>query len=895
MPEHDTNSVRTEAFEHDLDSRLATALNEYQRAKDAGKPIAVEEILARYPDIDEQLRECLIAMLYVNAAVTPNIPKQISVPTLIPGSVAHSVRRFHNEVQAIGMLQHAHIVPVYAVGQCEGVHYYAMQLITGASLSVLLDQKKRSHENDRLLSTESERKKETDAFSKREFADSEDQLNRADESYDSNGDMPLFRRITLPREVAQMIRDAADALQHAHESGIVHRDIKPSNLLLDRKGKLWVADFGLAKLPGSDLTATNDLLGTLRYMSPEQVAGRSVDGRSDVYSLGATLYELITGVPAFDAEDRRALLRKVMEEDPVLPRHRKNGIPLDLETICRKSMAKDPNVRYQSAGELRDDLQRFLCDEPIVARQATWFEQTVRWSRRYPVVAGLLVALLIAVSCLAILSSRLVLANSRLQVAVDRAAVARRQLFKALDSVISGGAEDHLNSQREISPRQREFYETIVKQFQVLADSAPSDDSAQMEVSAALTALGGLKNRIGEVNEAEAILQDAITKQRTVLKRRPTDPSVIAGLAKSYWTLGHSLEQKDEWQKAAEAFESSVTLLEPLLKEYPDWLGDQRVLASAHVSLGVTRQNSGDVGAGMASFQSGLSTLETILAQVPNDPWARYSKSDCLHLIGRVQADRGEYLESKLTYDRGLESIAPLIASPEAELQFRMAAAKLHVSRALSMREIDSARSANDELAIGIDGLRQILKQSVGNHSVRRQLGLAILRAGQWLHNAGEYEQAIERFSEAEATFLRLVADQPDRPNHRHNLAWVYEERSRTRMEYGRYDAARDDLLECLKIWEPLSAENGRDNPWYALGVADAANNLLRLPPEHCVYCTDQQHEEAAAKAVDNLKRAYAAGWRPSVQTRKEYKSSEKWGAFRSRNDFISFLAMIEK
>ncbi len=937
MPKQETHWVRTEAFELDVDSRLAAALSEYERAKESGKPIAIEELIGRYQDIEMQLRDCLVAMMYVDAAVTPNIPKPAVVPTLSQGSVvgdfriireigrggmgvvyeaqqcsvkrsvalkvlppfgsehAPSVRRFHNEVQAIGMLQHAHIVPVYAVGEYEGVHYYAMQLISGASLSVLLDQKNRDHVDNGLLSTNSERKKETDATANNKVTGFHVHLGKREELYDSNGDLSLWSRVTSLGKMAELIRDVADALQHAHDFGIVHRDIKPSNLLLDRKGKLWVADFGLAKLPGSELTATNDLIGTLRYMSPEQVAGRSVDGRSDVYSLGVTFYELITGSPAFVAEDRRALLRKVMEEEPVLPRRRRNGIPRDLETICRKSIAKDPSERYQSAGEFRDDLQRFLRDEPIVARRATWMEQSVRWCRRYPVVTGLLAALLIAVSCLAVLSSRLVSANSNLQVAVDRAADARRQLFKALDSVISGGAEDHLSSQKEISPRQREFYETIVRQFKILADSAPMDDNAQLEVSAALTALGGLKNRIGDVNDAETILQDAITRQSSVQKRRPFDAAVIAGLAKSYWTLGHCLEQKDEWEKAAEAFESAVTLLEPLLQQYPDRLSDQRVFASALISIGVTRQNSGDVGAGMATFQSGLSALEAILAQAPHDPWARYSQADCLHLIGRVLADRGDYAESKITYERGLESIAPLIAGPETELHFRTIAAKLHVSRALSIREIDSSHLAIDELTIGIDGLRQIISQSAGNHSVRRQLGLAILRAGQWFHSAGEYEKAIERFTEAEETFQRLVADQPDRPNHRHNVAWVYEERSRTLVESGRYAAARDDLLECLKIWEPLSAENGRSNPWYALGVADAATGLLRLPYEHCVYCTDDQREAAAGKVVDHLKRAYAAGWRPSAKTLREYDASEKWEAFRSRDDFVAYLAMIEK
>ncbi|MEQ1824510.1 MAG: serine/threonine-protein kinase [Pirellula sp.] len=936
MPIRNTNTDRTEAFERDVDSKLAAALNEYQRAVDSGTPIALDDLLTRYPDIEKQLMDCLTAMQYVNAAVSPNINRQTVVPTLVPGSVigdfrvvreigrggmgvvyearqcsvkrsvalkvlpsfgaehTRAVQRFHNEVQAIGMLQHPHIVPVYAVGQTEGVHYYAMQLISGKSLSDLLDHAMGSQEPVG-FSTDSQRQKETDVFTKDQDPDSKHPVYKAVDSLDSDEESELLRKISLPKEVAQMILDAADALQHAHDSGIVHRDIKPSNLLLDKKGELWVADFGLAKLPGSELTATNDLLGTLRYMSPEQIAGRTVDGRTDVYSLGVTLYELITGVPAFDAEDRRALLRKVMEEEPMLPRRRRNCIPPDLETVCRKSMAKDPNERYQTAGEFRDDLERFLYDKPIVARRATWIEQSIRWSRRYPLVAGLLAALLIAVSGLAFLSSTLVRTNSDLQVAVDRADDARRQLFKALDSVISGGAEDHLSGQKEISPRQRQFYETIVKQFQLLADTAPRDDNTQIEVAAALTALGGLKSRIGDLNEAEDILQDAITRQRSILQRRPTHLEVVTGLAKSYWNLGNALEEKDEWEKATEAFETTIDLLVPILQDHPDMLGDHRVLASAQVSLGINKQAYGDVEMGMDSFQAGLRTLETILSQVPKDAWALYSKADCLHLIGRVFAYRGEASKAKLSYDQGLEAIAPLVANSEAELHFRTIAAKLHISRAMAMREIDSGRSAGDELAVGINGLQNILTQSVGNHSVRRQLGLALLHAGQWSHRDGDLDHAIQRFHEAEEAFLKLVADQPDRPNHQHNLAWLYEERSRVLTELNRHDSARQDMLESLRIWKPLSAQYQSKNPWYFLGVSDTLANLLQLPPEQCVYCTAEQREAASAEVVEYLQRAYAAGWRPSARTRQEYSSANKWEAFRTRKDFASYLALIEE
>jgi tetratricopeptide (TPR) repeat protein len=184
---------------------------------------------------------------------------------------------------------------------------------------------------------------------------------------------------------------AAEALDHAHQAGIVHRDVKPANLLLDGRGNLWVTDFGLAHVQHGDasLTATGDVVGTLRYMSPEQALAKRVviDHRTDVYSLGATLYELLTLQPAFRGSDRQELLRQIAFEEPTPPRRIEKAIPAELETIVLKAMAKSPTERYATAQELADDLQRFQQDRPIWARRPTLGQRLRRWCRRHkPVV-----------------------------------------------------------------------------------------------------------------------------------------------------------------------------------------------------------------------------------------------------------------------------------------------------------------------------------------------------------------------------------------------------------------------------------------------------------------------------------------------------------------------------
>jgi serine/threonine protein kinase/WD40 repeat protein/Flp pilus assembly protein TadD len=324
------------------------------------------------------------------------------------------LERFRREARAAAKLHHTNIVPVYGVGEADGVHFYAMQFIRGEGLDrVLNDLRRLRHEPAALSQGSVAAGLHTGQLTAPAAAGpaTPDATERPAEPVPAASSTSLSggpAHAEFHRGAARIALQVAEALAYAHKQGVLHRDVKPSNLLLDTQGAVWVTDFGLAKAEGADeLTHTGDVVGTVRFMAPERFEGRSLP-QSDVYALGLTLYEVLTLRPAFDDVNRAKLIERVLHESPVPPRTIDAHVPRDLETVVLKCLAKDPHERYSTAEALAEDLRRFLADRPIKARRAGNAERFWRWCRRNPSVATLsavALALLIAVAAVASISA----------------------------------------------------------------------------------------------------------------------------------------------------------------------------------------------------------------------------------------------------------------------------------------------------------------------------------------------------------------------------------------------------------------------------------------------------------------------------------------------------------
>jgi serine/threonine protein kinase len=550
-----------------------------------GEQPAVSEYTARYPEWAGQLRDVLppVALMerlkrlrqappaeevqlqrlgdyrilrevgrggmgIVYEAVQESLGRRVALKVLPRHALLDRKKRdrFQREAQAAARLHHTNIVPVFGVGEHDGLPYYAMQYIDGKGLNeVLADLRQGNPLADTLRTTRPLTPAPPTGPETTDRPTSPEACRDAD---------PPRRPVTDTAHwyaVAGIGVQAAQALHHAHHQGTLHRDVKPANLLLDHQGTLWVTDFGLAKMApapadeegkAGNLTDTGDILGTLQYMAPESFQGQA-DARSDVYSLGLTLYELLTLQAPFGDGHPARLLKQVSEQEPPRPRKVNPAIPRDLETIILKAIAREPAGRYPTAGALADDLGRFLDDRPIQARRATAGERLWRWCRRNRAVAAL-TATALAFFVLAAVVGWIGYANT--QEALQREEQQGQEARQARHQ-----AEQNVQLAREAF---EDIFNTLGQGEHEVAVPGRFGDGPGVPPASAGDA---------------ALLKSILQFYDRFAARNATNPGLQKEAARGYRRVGEIYQRWGRFDEAQAAYLQAARLLEKLVAEFP--------------------------------------------------------------------------------------------------------------------------------------------------------------------------------------------------------------------------------------------------------------------------------------------------------------------------------------
>jgi serine/threonine protein kinase len=775
------------------DAELAQVLETCVTALEAGQAVDVEAVLAEHPSIADRLRACLVSLHMLECNADALLPvatvagsgperlgdfrilrevgkggmavvyeaEQISLRRRVALKVLpfaatldpRHLQRFRNEAQAAACLHHTHIVPVFSVGCERGVHFYAMQFIDGQPLSELIRQL-RNREKKEPAAAEPGQTTAHQPFPHDTAATPVPAGDRTPLMSEGRRGREYYRR------VAELGVQAAEALEYAHQLGIVHRDIKPGNLLLDGSGQLWVTDFGLAHAQHAEvsLTLTGQAVGTPRYMSPEQAAAGQVpvDHRTDVY-------ELLTLRPSFATEDHRELLRQIASDEPVRLRRLEPAVPAELETVILKAMEKRPQDRYATAQELAEDLKRFLEDKPIQARRPTLLARLGKWGRRNRTLMKSLsvsAALVLMVSLLAALGyarQQQELAEARqaqtqqMRDLADKEHQARKEAQKNLDQV-TRGAQLLAGIFRDLDPSTEEkggpslrlqLKERIVRAARQL-DGETIDDPLTLATLQEI--LGNTLRELGEFDQAI----DLLSKVRTTREARQGVTHLetlgcLNSLALAYLKAGQLAQALPLFEQVLAARK------EKLGPDHPDTLTSKNNLARAYMA-------SGKRNRGLNLFKQVLERRKEKLG--PDDP-------DTLNSMNNLA----------LAYQSvgQVDKVVPLL---EQVLAKRKAKQGLNRPETLlAMNNLALAYKVKGQWVQAIPLFEQVLsmsKEKLGSDHPQtlvsmNNLAEAYRASGQLASALPFYEQTLAKQKE------RLASDHPDLLLVMHNLADAYQ------------------------------------------------------------------------------------------------------------------------
>ncbi|MGB7324309.1 MAG: serine/threonine-protein kinase [Rubripirellula sp.] len=712
----------------------------------------------------------------VYEASQKSLDRRVAIKLLPLASLLDSrqIARFKNEAHAAGLLQHPNIVPIYSVGSERGVHYYAMQFIEGISM---------------------------DAWC-------------ADQRTETNGTQNI--RSQSWADVIGWSIDIAGALQVAHENGVVHRDVKPSNLMLDTAGKIWITDFGLARCQTDvSLTRSGDVIGTMRYMSPEQARGESalIDGRADVYSLAATVYEMLTLQPATPGDDAPTILKMIDTHEVTPLRVLRPDLPRDLETVIAKAMSKSRDRRYETAEGFSADLQRVLAGEPTLARPATIADRISRMASKHrsAVLTGAAIVALGFVGS-AIATAKLAAAKQVSDASGARALRGEKLAKDAVDRLGSQMAELLSDIPAADAVRRQLLIETL-DYYERFAAEVKNDPALREDLAITFGKTGALQSELGDHESAIATLGRSETIYAELAKQPTASDATLLEWSKSQNNLAQTLVRSGRFEDAAKYFARAIVTQKSLAKRSSTrGLSTTVVMATTLNNLGLLLSQTGANEQAETTFLEAIDLLRGLTPDLDVPASERPTT-----ILANVQANLSGLLTEQ---------------SPERAIQY--------------------AREA-------LDGQLDALEADRGNAKLATQTVVMLNTLGAAQFAAEDIDDAIDTFSRAVEIGKQLLARWPDQPTYSRDLVLSYNHLGLAFSKTHQVAKATDALDEAISLGRPLAQAFASDAEMQSM-VGRVLNNLGFLNQQKgdrqsaaSAYNEAIEHQSAAARLAPEV------------------------------------------
>jgi len=699
----------------------------------------------------------------------------VAIKMILAGQFADQadIDRFYAEAEAAAALAHPNIVAIHEVGQEQGQHFFSMEYIEGQSLAALVQ---------------------------------EDPLT--------------------PRRAAEFARTIAETMQFAHDKGIVHRDLKPSNVLLDKKQRPLITDFGLAKHVSnqSQLTMAGSIVGTPSYMSPEQAAGKldEIGAWSDLYSIGAILYELVTGRPPFRAATPFETIRQVLDTEPVSPRQLNPSVPRDLETICIKCLQKERSRRYGNTQELADELGRFLRGEPIQARPISQAARLWRLCKRYPITASAVASTLVMLAMTAVISS---LAYVRTSAALAQSELRFRDAMDVVDKLFTRVSEDTLLNQPGMQPLRKDLLQEALVYYQKFLREGADDPRVQDELASAYFRVGLITEVLQSPTNALPAYETARHIQQRLLAVRPNDPTRLKALGDTLNRLGSVQVIKKDFDAARQEFAEAVRIRSQLAMAHPQATEYQRMLANTHMNVGLLELNAGDLAKAREQLDEAQQIrTRALAADAANAKLRRdlgqgyFNLGDLARLDGR-EAD----MEANLTQAIGVFEKLTAEQPDDLDNQNLLARSYRVLCRLLSINQKDKAREQYQK-AIALLGPLASKNPDVVDYQIEQAellFELSLLES-----EAGNGTAAREALTQARDILRPLVERFPENARGQHDLGMTLRDLAIEQDAAGDAPSAAESLRDSIRILSQL-VERFPDNSSYASELESARAVML--------------------------------------------------------------------